>query len=79
MQLHVANFFFLGATIVILVIRYYYYYRHLALYLSFVENSGRFTWVRLQQPQEQRYSFLTVRAVFSCVQTKGMAANAWDL
>ena len=41
-----------------------------ALHLSLVGNSGRLTWVRLQQPQEQRYPFLTVRAVFSCVQTK---------
>ena len=80
MQLNVANLFFLGgATIVMLVIRYYYYYRCLAFHLSLVENPGRFTWVRLQQPQEQRYPLLTVRAVFSCVQTKGMAANAWDL
>ena len=40
-----------------------------ALHLSFAGNSDRLTWVRLQQPQEQRYPFLTVRAVFSCVQT----------
>ena len=33
-------------------------------------NSGHFTWVRLQQPQEQRYPFLTMPAVFSCVQAK---------
>ena len=33
-------------------------------------NSGRLTWVKLQQPQEQRYPFLTVYAVFSCVQAK---------
>ena len=33
-------------------------------------NSGRLIRVRPQQPQEQRYPFLTVRAVFSCVQTK---------
>ena len=31
---------------------------------------GCLTWVRLQQPQEQRYPFPTARAVFSCVQTK---------
>ena len=41
-----------------------------ALHLSFAGNSDRLTWVRLQQPQEQRYPFLTVRAVFSWVQTK---------
>ena len=35
-----------------------------------MENSGRLTWVRLQQPHEQCYPFLTVRAVFSCVQAK---------
>ena len=35
-----------------------------------MENSGRLTLVRLQQPQERRHPFLTVRAVFSCVQTK---------
>ena len=28
----------------------------------------RLTW--LQQPQEQRYPFLTVQAVYSCVKTK---------
>ena len=33
-------------------------------------KSGRLTWVRLQQPQEQRYPFLTMPAVFSCVQAK---------
>ena len=33
-------------------------------------NSGRLIRVRPQQPQEQCYPFLTVRAVFSCVQTK---------
>ena len=42
----------------------------LALHLSLAGNSGRLTWVRLQQPQEQRYPFLSVRAVFSCVHTK---------
>ena len=40
------------------------------IFLSFAENSGRLPRVRLQQPQEQRYPFLTVCAVFSCVQTK---------
>ena len=39
----------------------------LNLYLSAAENSANITWVRLQQPQEQRYPFLTMRAVFSCV------------
>ena len=42
----------------------------LTFYLSLAGNSGRLTWVRLQQPHEQRYPFLTVRAVFSCVQIK---------
>ena len=42
----------------------------LSLHSSVAGNSGRLTWARLQQPQEQRYPFLTVRAVFSCVQTK---------
>ena len=42
----------------------------LVLHLSLVGNSGRLNWVRLQQPQEQRYPFLTVLTVFSCVQTK---------
>ena len=32
-------------------------------------NSGCLTWVRLQQPQEQRYPFLTVHEVFSFVHT----------
>ena len=51
----------------------------LALHLSLAGNLGHLTWVRLQQPQEQRYPFLTVCVLFLCVQTKGMAANAWDL
>ena len=33
-------------------------------------NLGCLTWIRLQQSVEQYYPFLTVRAVFSCVQTK---------
>ena len=41
-----------------------------SLHLSLAGNSGCLTWVRLQQPQEQRYPFLTVRAVFSCVPRK---------
>ena len=43
---------------------------NLAPTLSHAGNSGRFTWVSLQQPQEQRYPFLTVRAIVSCVRTK---------
>ena len=43
---------------------------HLAIRVLLPENSGRLNCVRLQQPQEQRYPFLSVRAVFSCVQTK---------
>ena len=39
-------------------------------YSSLAGNSGRLNRVRLQQPQEQCYPFLTVRAVFSCVQSK---------
>ena len=46
------------------------YLTHLVLHLSLAGNSGRFTWVRLQEQQEQRYPFLIVCAVFSCVQTK---------
>ena len=42
----------------------------LALHSFLAGNSDRLTWVRLQQPQEQRYPFRTVRAVFSFVQTK---------
>ena len=42
----------------------------LALNSSLAGNSGRLTWVRLQQPQEQRYPFLTVRSVFSCLHTR---------
>ena len=33
-------------------------------------NLGRLTRVRLKQPQKQRYPFLTMRVVLSCVQTK---------
>ena len=44
--------------------------KSLALQLSLAGNSCRLTWARLQQPQEQRYPFLTLHAVFSCVQTK---------
>ena len=37
--------------------------------LFLAENSGRLTWIRrTQQPQEQRYPFLAVCTVFSCVQ-----------
>ena len=43
---------------------------YLALHSSLSGNSGGLTWVRLQQPQEQRYPFLAVCAVFLCVQTK---------
>ena len=42
----------------------------LALHLSLVGNSGHLTWVKLQQSQEQCYSFVKRRAVVSCVQTK---------
>ena len=37
----------------------------IVLHLPLAGNSGRLTWIRLQQPQEQRYPFLTVCAVFS--------------
>ena len=40
------------------------------LHLSLAGNSDRLTSVRLEQPQEKRYPLLTVRAVFSCLQTK---------
>ena len=48
----------------------FYLALYLALPLALRGNSAHLTWVRLQQPQEQRYLFLTVHAVFSCVQTK---------
>ena len=35
----------------------------------FAGNSGRLSWVTLQQPQEQRYPFLPACAVLSCFQT----------
>ena len=44
----------------------------IALHLSLEGNSGRLTRLRLQQPQEQRYPFLTVGAGYSCIQT-----NIW--
>ena len=37
---------------------------------SFARNLDHLTWVRLQQLQEQCYTFLTACAVFLCVQTK---------
>ena len=37
--------------------------------LSLVGNSGHLTRAEAQEPQEQRYPFLSVRAAFSCVQT----------
>ena len=40
----------------------------LTLHLSLARNLGHLTWVRLQQLQEQRYPFLTVHAIFSCVE-----------
>ena len=42
----------------------------LALHLSLAGNLGCLTRVRLQQPQEQCYPFLTVHVVFSSLQTK---------
>ena len=44
--------------------RIFFFFFFLALHSSLAGNSGRLTWIRLQQPQEQRYPFLTVRAVF---------------
>ena len=41
-----------------------------SLHWSHAGNSARLTWVRLQQPQEQRHPFLTVGVVYLCVQTK---------
>ena len=38
-------------------------------HLSLVVNLGCLTWVRLQQPQEQRCLFLSLCAVLLCVQT----------
>ena len=43
---------------------------YLTLHSALVGNSRHFTRERLWQPQEQCYPFLTVRAVFSCVQTR---------
>ena len=43
---------------------------NLALQLSLAANLDHFIWVRFQQLQEQCHPFLTVHAVFSCVQTK---------
>ena len=48
------------------------YFYFLVLHLSLWGNLGCLTWVRLLQPQEQHYPFLTARAIFS-------SANAWDL
>ena len=33
-----------------------------------VATKGCLTWIRLRQPQKQRYPFLPVCAIFSCVQ-----------
>ena len=49
---------------------FFFFKFYLTLHSSLVGNSGRLTWVKLQQRQEQRYPFLTVRAVFSCVQAE---------
>ena len=39
----------------------------LALQSSFAGNSGRLTWVRLQQPKEQRYPFQeSASGIFVC-------------
>ena len=48
-----------------------------ALHLSLAGNSDRLTWVRLQQQQEQRYPFLTVREVLLCVRTKEELPMVW--
>ena len=53
----------------------------LASHLSLAGNSGRLARVKLQQPQEHRYPFLTLNSaccIFVCP-NKGVAANAWDL
>ena len=52
-------------------------------HFSLAENSGHFTWARLQQPHEQRYPYLTVCAVrffffFFLCPNEGKAANPWD-
>ena len=45
------------------------FYILIILDLSLVENSGCFTWIKLQQLQQRCYLFLFLCAVFSCVQT----------
>ena len=40
------------------------------LHSSLAGNSGRLTWLRLQQLQEQCYPFRTVCVIFLCIQTK---------
>ena len=43
-------------------------------------NSGRLTWLRLQQPQEQRYPFLPeCCSSISVLPSDGMAANVAEL
>ena len=50
---------------------------YLVLRLSLAGKSGFLTWVRLQQPLERRYPFLTARGIFSCVQTKILLPMLW--
>ena len=61
-------------TLFFVVVVFFSFFFSLSLFfftlLSLTGKSDCLTWVRLQQPQEQRYPFLTVRAVLSCVQTK---------
>ena len=49
---------------------YFLFFIFLLLLCPFAGNSGRPTHIiKAQQPKEQRYPFLSVCAVFSCVQT----------
>ena len=48
-----------------------------ALRFNLAGNPGGLTWVRLQQRQDQRYPFPTVRAVFSSVQTMAWLPVLW--
>ena len=48
----------------------YAFFPSSSFHSSLVGNSVCLTWVRLHQPQEQCYPFLTMHAVFLCVQTR---------
>ena len=60
---------------------WFFFFFRVLFRTSFIlcQKVGSLYLVRLQQPREQRYPFLSVRSVFPCVQTEIWLPNAWDI